>query len=40
MAAMVSINVGGRHFDSSPDTLSKAQYFEPYLSGDYSVDVL
>ena len=33
-AAMVCLNVGGRQFDSSPDTLSKALYFEPYLSGD------
>ena len=32
-AAMVSLNVGGKHFDSSPDTLIQAQYFEPYLRG-------
>ena len=32
-AAMVSLNVGGKHFDSSPDTLIQAQYFEPYLQG-------
>ena len=39
MAAMVSLNVGGKHFDSSPETLSKAQYFKAICSGDQSVDV-
>ena len=38
-AAMVSLNVGGKHFDSSPDTLSKALYFQPYLQGDASMAV-
>ena len=38
-AAMVSLNVGGKQFDSSPDTLSKALYFQPYLQGDASMAV-
>ena len=32
-AAMIRLNVGGRHFDVAPETLSGAAFFEPLLSG-------
>lgn len=33
VALRVSLNVGSRQFDCSPDTLRKAGYFTPYLTG-------
>ena len=32
-AAMVRLNVGGAHFDTTRDTLARCEYFEAYLSG-------
>ena len=32
-AAMVRLNVGGELFATTMDTLSKAAYFNPFLSG-------
>ena len=34
------LNVGGRHFDTSKDTLLKCAYFAPYLEGrlDHATD--
>ena len=36
-AAMVSLNVGGRRFDTTKETLSRASYFLPYLEGQLSI---
>ena len=32
-AAMVRLNIGGLLFDTSRDTLSKCEYFGPFLAG-------
>ena len=32
-AAMVRLNIGGSLYDTTRDTLSKCQYFEPFLAG-------
>ena len=34
---MVSLNVGGRRFDTTKETLSRASYFLPYLEGQLSI---
>ena len=34
---MVSLNVGGRRFDTTKETLSRASYFLPYLEGHLSI---
>ena len=39
-AGVVRLNVGGRHFDTTKDTLSKCTYFAPYIEGriDHATD--
>ena len=32
-SSMVSLNVGGKHFDTTQETLRKAAYFHLYLTG-------
>ena len=34
-AAVVPLNVGGKSFDTTHDTLAKASYFLPYLEGQF-----
>ena len=34
-AAVVHLNVGGKSFDTSHDTLARASYFLPYLEGQF-----
>ena len=33
IAEVIRLNVGGRCFDSTSDTLMKANYFETYMNG-------
>ena len=39
-AAIICLNIGGQHFDTTRDTLSKCSYFIPYLEGriDHATD--
>ena len=34
---MVPLNVGGRWFDTTKETLNRASYFRPYLEGQLSI---
>ena len=34
---MVPLNVGGRRFDTTKETLNSASYFRPYLEGQLSI---
>ena len=35
-ATMLCLNIGGKHLDTTKETLREASYFHPYIEGDFT----